>query len=313
MTELPPALFIMGPTAAGKTDLAIHLAEHYPFEIISVDSALVYRGMDIGTAKPEPELLKAYPHHLVDIIDPTESYSVGDFQRDASSLMADITERGKIPLLVGGTMLYFRGLQQGLATLPEADPAIRQQLDREIELHGLASLHQRLQLIDPVSATRIHPNDPQRLQRAIEVYEITGRSMTELIAETQNVLPYRVVKLILSPFKRAVLHQRIADRYHTMMEMGFVDEVEKLFVRPDCHSALPSTRCVGYRQVWQHLEGQYDQQTCVEKAIIATRQMAKRQLTWLRSNHDGTWFDTTENLPLSEITQFLSENLSFRT
>lgn len=301
----------MGPTAAGKTDLAIHLAQHYPFEIISVDSALVYRGMDIGTAKPEPEILKAYPHHLVDILDPTESYSVGDFQRDASQLMADITRRGKIPLLVGGTMLYFRALQQGLAKLPEANHEIRQRLDQEIAEHGLLHLHQRLQKIDPVAAQRIHPNDPQRLQRALEVYEITGKSMTDLITETESTLPYRVVKLILSPFERAVLHKRIADRYHLMLDKGFIAEVERLYSRPDCHAALPSIRCVGYRQVWRYLEGDYDQQTSIEKAIVATRQMAKRQLTWLRSNQDGTWFDTAESLPLDQITQFLSDNFTF--
>jgi tRNA dimethylallyltransferase len=301
----------MGPTAAGKTDLAIHLAQHYPFEIISVDSALVYRGMDIGTAKPEPDILKAYPHHLVDILDPTESYSVGDFQRDASQLMANISQRGKIPLLVGGTMLYFRALQQGLAKLPEANHEIRQRLDQEIAEHGLLHLHQRLQKIDPVAAQRIHPNDPQRLQRALEVYEITGKSMTDLITETESTLPYRVVKLILSPFERAVLHKRIADRYHLMLDKGFIAEVERFYSRPDCHAALPSIRCVGYRQVWRYLEGDYDQQTSIEKAIVATRQMAKRQLTWLRSNQDGTWFDTEESLPLAQITQFLSDNFTF--
>lgn len=298
----------MGPTAAGKTELAIRLAKKYPFEIISVDSALVYRGMDIGTAKPEPEILQAYPHHLVNILEPTEAYSVGDFRRDAMSLMADITSRGKIPLLVGGTMLYFRALQQGLAELPAANLTVRQKLDEERVAKGLEFLHQRLQQIDPVSAKRIHKNDPQRIQRALEVYEITGKSMTELTSLASSPLPYRVVKLILSPFNRAVLHQRIAERYQLMMETGFIEEVEKLFRREDCHPDLPSIRSVGYRQVWQYLEGEYDQQTCIDKAIIATRQMAKRQITWLRSHKDGTWFDTGQGLPMEEITHFLSDN-----
>lgn len=300
----------MGPTAAGKTDLALAIARQFPIEIISVDSALVYRGMDIGTAKPEPQILRDHPHHLVDIIDPTEAYSAGNFREDALHLMADITARGKMPLLVGGTMLYFKALQHGLADLPAADPGIRAKLEAEIEQFGLAHLHARLEKVDPVSAARIHLNDPQRIQRALEVYEITGQSMTELTKDTEQALPYKVIKIIVSPDDRAVLHQRIADRYKKMMSSGFIDEVRRLFDRPDCHVDLPAIRAVGYRQAWAHLAGEYDQETLVEKAIIATRQMAKRQLTWLRAQQDGIWFDSGSGLPIDQVLSYLKENLS---
>lgn len=295
----------MGPTAAGKTDLALDIVNRFPVEVISVDSALVYRGMDIGTAKPSAEILSKYPHHLVDIIDPTDSYSVGAFRTDALRLMAEITARGKVPLLVGGTMLYFKGLEQGLADLPTADMAIRAQLEREAEQYGLAHLHERLTRIDPVSATRIHINDPQRLQRALEVFEITGKSLTELTDVVPKKLPYQIIKLILSPFDRAVLHQRIAKRYNSMVEDGFLDEAKVLFNRKDCHPDLPSIRAVGYRQAWSHLSGEYDRDTMIEKAIIATRQMAKRQLTWLRAQPDGVWFDSGVDLPLEHIANYL--------
>jgi tRNA dimethylallyltransferase len=299
----------MGPTAAGKTDLALKLASAYPVEIISVDSALVYRGMEIGTAKPEPEILVKYPHHLVNILEPTAHYSVGDFRRDALALMSDITSRGKIPILVGGTMLYFKALQQGLADLPIADKAIRNKLDQQVEQHGLKYLHDRLMQIDPVSAKRIHQNDPQRLQRALEVYEITGKSLTELTQTTEPEITHRITKVILSPFDRAVLHDRIAKRYQLMMADGFIDEVKALYCRGDCHADLPAIRAVGYRQLWQHLAGDYDLDVAVEKAIIATRQMAKRQLTWLRAQEDGVWFDTGKNLPMTEIMSFLSDRI----
>jgi tRNA dimethylallyltransferase len=299
----------MGPTAAGKTDLAINIAKEYPVEIISVDSALVYRGMNIGTAKPSPAVLAEYPHHLIDILEPTERYSVGDFRRDALALMADITSRGKIPLLVGGTMLYFKALQQGLAELPAADPVIRQRLDIEAADKGLKYLHDRLAEIDPVSAKRIHQNDPQRLQRALEVYEITGQSLTALTQNTETTIPYRITKLILSPFDRAVLHQRIAKRYHIMMAEGFLEEVTALYQQAGYNAELSSMRAVGYRQVWQHLLGNFDLDTCIEKVIIATRQMAKRQLTWLRAQDDGVWFDSGDGLPMPEIMAFLSQNL----
>lgn len=299
----------MGPTAAGKTDLALALAEKYPVEIISVDSALVYKGMDIGTAKPSPDLLTRFPHHLVNLLDPTEAYSAGRFRDDALALMADITARGKVPLLVGGTMLYFKALQQGMSDLPSANPAVRAKLEAEAAEHGLAYLHKRLAEIDPVSAKRIHVNDPQRLQRALEVYELTGKSLTELTAESGEALPYDVTKVIVAPFERKVLHQRIADRYHKMVEQGFVDEVKQLYQRDDCHPQLPSIRAVGYRQAWSYLAGEYDEETFIYKAIVATRQMAKRQLTWLRAQQDGVWFDSTKGLPLEAVNQFVVEQV----
>ncbi|MDF1589085.1 MAG: tRNA (adenosine(37)-N6)-dimethylallyltransferase MiaA [Gammaproteobacteria bacterium] len=309
MYSLPPALFIMGPTAAGKTDLALQVAQQFPVEIISVDSALVYRGMDIGTAKPDKQVLEKYPHHLVDIIDPTQSYSAGSFRKDALALMDDITKRGKIPLLVGGTMLYFKALQQGLAELPSADSSVRAQLDRDAEQYGLGYLHDRLAKIDPISAARIHTNDPQRLQRALEVYEITGKSLTELTQNQTTLFPYHVFKIILSPFDRKVLHSRIAARYNVMIENGFIEEVKSLLDRGDCHQDLPSIRAVGYRQAWSFLNGEYDQATLIDKAIIATRQMAKRQLTWLRAQNDGVWFDSGPDLPVQQVLTYIAEQL----
>lgn len=308
--SMPPAIFIMGPTAAGKTDLALAVASAFPVEIISVDSALVYRGMDIGTAKPSAEVLQQYPHHLVDILDPTETYSAGRFRDDALTLMSDITARGKVPLLVGGTMLYFKALQQGLSALPAADAEVRSKLDATAREFGLKHLHQRLSEVDPVAAARIHVNDPQRLQRALEVYEITGKSLTELTAQSQQKLPYKVTKIIVAPFERAVLHQRIAQRYRTMVENGFIDEVKKLYHRGDCHPQLPSIRAVGYRQAWSYLAGDYDHDTFIEKAIIATRQMAKRQITWLRAQDDGVWFDSGQGLPEKPVTQYLTEQVA---
>lgn len=308
--RLPPAIFIMGPTAAGKTDLALDIAKHHPVEIISVDSALVYRGMDIGTAKPPPEILAQFPHHLVDILDPTQAYSAGRFRDDARELMADITARGKVPLLVGGTMLYFKALQEGMSNLPPADAKVRARLEAEAAQHGQAYLHQRLAEVDPTAAARIHINDPQRLQRALEVFEITGKSLTELTAESGDELPYDVTKVIVAPFDRAVLHQRIAKRYHQMVDEGFIQEVERLYKRGDCHPALPSIRAVGYRQAWSYLAGEYDRDTFIEKAIIATRQMAKRQITWLRAQQDGVWFDSGPDLPLAAVNQYLTAQVS---
>jgi len=307
---LPPAIFIMGPTAAGKTDLALELAKRHPVEIISVDSALVYKGMDIGTAKPSAATLAACPHHLVDILDPTQAYSAGSFRDDALALMADITARGKIPLLVGGTMLYFKALQQGMAELPSSDPAIRAKLDVEVAAYGLMHLHQRLSAVDPVSAQRIHQNDPQRLQRALEVYELTGKTLTELTAGQTYSLPYTVTKIIIAPFDRAILHQRIESRYRMMVADGFVEEVKALFEREDCHPQLPSIRAVGYRQAWSYLAGEYDEETFIYKAIVATRQMAKRQITWLRAQHDGVWFDSGKGLPVDAVNQYLTEQVT---
>ena len=307
--KLPSAIFIMGPTAAGKTDLAVRLAKEYPVEIISVDSALVYRRMNIGTAKPLPKVMRKHPHHLIDILEPTESYSVGNFRQDALALMLDITSRGKVPLLVGGTMLYFKALQYGLADLPSADPVIRARLSAEASDKGLIHLHNRLAEVDPISAKRIHQNDPQRIQRALEVYELSGSSLTELTEAPETLLPFQITKIILSPFDRKVLHQRIEERFRMMMANGLLEEVTSLYHSYENHSELTSLRAVGYRQVLQYLSGDYDLETCIKKAIIATRQMAKRQLTWLRSQNDSAWFDSDDGLLQSQVISLLARNI----
>lgn len=283
-SQLPPAIFLMGPTASGKTDLAMALYDKLPCDIVSVDSAMIYRDMNIGTATPDAEFLSRYPHRLVDILDPAESYSAADFRKDALEQMAEITAAGRIPLLVGGTMLYYQALVKGLAQLPQADQAIRDRLVAEAEQHGWESLHQRLQQVDPVAAERIHPNDPQRMQRALEVYELTGRSMTELWQEQeQQKLPYNLMQLCVMPPERKTIHERIEKRFHIMLEQGFEDEVRALWNRGDLDLQMPSVRCVGYRQMWEYFSGVWDYDTMVEKGIIATRQLAKRQVTWLRS------------------------------
>ena len=305
----PSAIFIMGPTAAGKTDLAVNIAKNYPVEIISVDSALVYCGMNIGTAKPSRAVLREFPHHLIDILDPIEPYSVGNFRQDALTLMLDITSRGKIPLLVGGTMLYFKALQDGLADLPSADPIIRKRLCSEVSDKGLLHLHNRLVEVDPVSAKRIHQNDPQRIQRALEVYEIMGRTLTDLTQVSETTLPYQVTKIVLSPFDRKVLHKRIENRFQKMMASGLLEEVTNLYQLYDNHSELTSLRAVGYRQILQYLAGDYDLETCIEKSIVATRQMAKRQLTWLRAQNDTAWFDSADGIPLSQVISLLTRNI----
>lgn len=293
--QLPPAIFLMGPTASGKTDLAMALYDRLPCEIISVDSAMIYREMNIGTATPEAEFLARYPHRLVDILDPTESYSAADFRADALAQMAEISAAGKIPLLVGGTMLYYQALLKGLAQLPQADQTIRDRLVQEAEQHGWEFLHQRLQRVDPVAAQRIHPNDPQRMQRALEVYELTGRSMTELWQEQeQQRLPYNVAQLCVMPQERKTLHERIEKRFHIMLEQGFEEEVRALWERGDLNLQMPSIRCVGYRQMWEYFSGTWDYDTMVDKGIIATRQLAKRQVTWLRSWPDLNTFSSTD-------------------
>jgi len=299
----------MGPTAAGKTDLAVRLAKEYPVEIISVDSALVYRRMNIGTAKPLPKVMRKHPHHLIDILEPTESYSVGNFRQDALALMLDITSRGKVPLLVGGTMLYFKALQYGLADLPSADPVIRARLSAEASDKGLIHLHNRLAEVDPISAKRIHQNDPQRIQRALEVYELSGSSLTELTEAPETLLPFQITKIILSPFDRKVLHQRIEERFRMMMANGLLEEVTSLYHSYENHSELTSLRAVGYRQVLQYLSGAYDLETCIKKAIIATRQMAKRQITWLRAQNDSIWFDSDDDLIQSQVISLLERNI----
>lgn len=327
----PVAIYLMGPTAAGKTDLAVALTKVLPCDIISVDSALIYRGMDIGTAKPDQELLADAPHRLIDICDPSESYSAAQFRDDALQEATDILAQGRIPLFVGGTMMYFKTLDQGLATLPSADPVIRQRILQEADEKGWEFLHQRLQQVDPASAKRIHPNDPQRLQRALEVYEITGKSMTDLWREQavateqqkanekqetgQNVeahytnwgrdsfssLPYNALSFAVLPKERSTLHERIALRFSQMLENGFIEEVEMLYRRGDLDSSMPSMRCVGYRQVWEYLEGKLDYDEMVEKGIIATRQLAKRQITWLRRWPDLHWLESEDSELLAKV------------
>lgn len=282
----------MGPTASGKTALALELAEHHNCEIISVDSALIYRGMDIGTAKPSAEELARGPHRLIDIRDPCESYSAADFRSDCLREIEQIVNMGKTPLLVGGTMLYFKALLEGLSPLPSADEAIRAQIQQEAEQLGWQVLHQELARIDPVSAARIHPNDPQRLGRALEVYRISGKSLTELTQEKSPELPYDVVQFAIAPQERKTLHGLIETRFMQMLQAGFSDEVAKLKQRGDLHLDMPSMRCVGYRQCWQYLEGEFDHDTMVEKAVAATRQLAKRQLTWLRGWPELNWLES---------------------
>jgi tRNA dimethylallyltransferase len=287
----------MGPTASGKTDLAVSLVEELPCEIISVDSALVYRGMDIGTAKPDAETLARAPHRLIDILDPAESYSAADFSSDALREMAAISAAGKVPLLVGGTMLYFRSLYRGLSTLPAADDSVRRRIEQQAQEQGWQAMHRRLAEVDPQSAARIHANDPQRIQRALEVYEISGESLSAHFArQQQGEFPYRVTQLALVPADRQELHERIRQRFHQMLELGLVSEVETLSARTDLHAELPSMRSVGYRQVLKYLAGDYTYDIMVEKGIIATRQLAKRQLTWLRSEDAAMQLESMDKL-----------------
>ncbi|MHB1075858.1 tRNA (adenosine(37)-N6)-dimethylallyltransferase MiaA [Thiobacillus sp.] len=279
----PPAIFLMGPTASGKTALAVGLVERFPVEIISVDSALVYRDMAIGTAKPDAATLARAPHHLLDIRDPTETYSAAAFCDDARRLMADIAARGRVPLLVGGTMLYFRALLQGLDDLPRADAALRKELEGEAAARGWPALHAELATVDPATAARLAPNDSQRIGRALEIFRLTGTPMSALLDRVQSELPYRVLQLALIPSDRALLHQRIATRFDAMLAEGLVDEMERLRRRYALNADLPSMRAVGYRQAWAYLDGDIDQKALREQGIAATRQLAKRQLTWLRS------------------------------
>ncbi|QGX90562.1 tRNA (adenosine(37)-N6)-dimethylallyltransferase MiaA [Tatumella sp. TA1] len=293
-SQLPKAVFIMGPTASGKTALAIELAQTLPVEIISVDSALVYRGMDIGTAKPTIVEQAAAPHHLLDIIDPSQSYSAADFRRDALVKMAEITQRGAIPVLVGGTMLYFKALLEGLSPLPSANAEIRQQLEQRAKLEGWETLHQELCLIDPQAGKRIHPNDPQRLTRALEVFLISGKTLTELTETAGEALPYEVFQFAIAPQEREVLHQRIEQRFHQMLNEGFEAEARALYQRGDLHVDMPSVRCVGYRQMWSWLDGEIDYNEMVFRGICATRQLAKRQMTWLRGWNSLVWLDSLQ-------------------
>ena len=297
----PPAIFLLGPTASGKSDLAMKLTSHLPVELVSVDSALVYRDMNIGTAKPDAEILRQYLHHLVDIRNPDEVYSAADFRSEVLTLMSAISERGNIPLLVGGTMLYFKVLIEGIASMPAADSAIREKIVREAKTGGWQKVHQRLAEVDPESAARIHPNDPQRLQRALEIWELTGESMTQLHKKQQDLvsLPFSVCQLAIIPSDRADLHRIIAARFEQMIKDGFIEEVEHLREKYDLNAELPSIKSVGYRQVWQYLEGEVDRKAMQERAIIATRQLAKRQFTWLRG-----WSNLKE-IPFPEVNEAL--------
>lgn len=287
MAATPLAVAIMGPTASGKTAAALEIARHLPCEIISVDSALVYREMNIGTAKPHPDELAAVPHHLIDILDPTQAYSAMQFRSDTLRLAEQIHARGKLPLLVGGTMLYFKVLRDGLDDLPEADPALRARLDEEATRDGVPAQHARLATLDAVTAARLKPNDSQRIQRALEVIALTGKPMSALLTQQgaqAQALPFTLLPLALEPADRAVLHERIARRFDLMLENdALLDEVRALRARGDLHLGLPSMRCVGYRQVWEYLDGCYGYAAMRERGIIATRQLAKRQITWLRS------------------------------
>lgn len=290
---LPPAILLMGPTASGKTKLAIELTERGPFDLISVDSGMVYRGMDIGTAKPDAATLQRAPHRLIDILDPAECYSAAQFRRDALREMAAITAAGRTPLLVGGTMLYFKVLLEGLAAMPDADPVLRAQLDAEAALKGWPALHARLADVDPVAAARLQPNDSQRLQRALEVYELTGKPLSQWHAEQTPAaaLPYRLTRIALAPPERVVLHERIERRFDEMLAQGLVAEVAGLKARTDLHAGLPAMRAVGYAQVWAYLDGAYDAAEMRLRSIYATRQLAKRQHTWLRRFQVAQWHD----------------------
>lgn len=300
--QRPLAVLLMGPTAAGKTDLAIDIRERLDGEIISVDSAMIYRDMDIGSAKPSAQELARAPHRLIDICDPAESYSAAQFRDDALAEMHDIEAHGKLPLLVGGTMMYYKRLVEGVANLPAADDEVRRQLQQDAEREGLEALHRRLAEVDPASAARIHPNDPQRLMRALEVYALAGRPMSELWREQRReTFPFRLLSIGLAPADRSVLHQRIERRFSLMLDAGFLDEVAALKARGDLSLSMPSMKSVGYRQAWQYLDGEFDRDTFVHRGVVATRQLAKRQLTWLRSWPELTWVDPLAGKPAERL------------
>lgn len=307
----PTVALIMGPTGAGKTDLAMHLmdrlSDRLPLEIVSVDSAMVYRGMDIGTGKPDADVLHRYPHHLVDILDPSEVYSAGQFVRDAQRLIVEIHARGKLPLLVGGTMLYFRALRQGIAEMPAADPGIRAALSAEADVVGWPALHRQLAAIDPQAAARIQPRDGQRIQRALEVFRITGRSLSDLHAAALPVdTPFDFIQTAWLPSDRERLYKAIATRFQSMMQRGFLAEVRRLYERGDLHADLPALRSVGYRQLWEHLAGTVDLQSAITNAIYATRHLARRQLVWLRADKNIHVFDPLESLSVAHMEQFIA-------
>ncbi|SFU55635.1 tRNA dimethylallyltransferase [Nitrosomonas eutropha] len=311
-TESPAAIFLMGPTASGKSGMAMEIARHFPVEIISVDSAQVYRYMDIGSAKPDKSIQAEIPHHLIDLINPDESYSAAQFREDALSTMHRITARGKVPLLAGGTMLYFKVLRQGLATLPAADEAMRKELEQSACERGWPAMHVVLSRLDPVTAERIKPNDSQRIQRALEVYYLTGRPMSEMLKQQQNRdFPYRVFNIALLPGDRSVLHARISQRFDKMLEIGLVDEVH--MIRDQCQvtADMPAMRCVGYRQVYMYLENEISLTEMRERGVFATRQLAKRQLTWLRAMHELQSFDCLDNQLTQQIIGFIQKQRIF--
>ncbi|MED5493577.1 tRNA (adenosine(37)-N6)-dimethylallyltransferase MiaA [Halopseudomonas pachastrellae] len=305
-SALPPLVCLMGPTASGKTDLAMYLYDQFPCELVSVDSVLVYRGMDIGSAKPDAQTLQRYPHHLIDMLDPAEPYSAARFRDDALALIQDITARGRVPLLVGGTMLYFKALAGGLASMPSADPVVRARIEAMALEQGWPAVHAALAQVDPASAERIHPNDPQRISRAYEVFLGSGITLTqwherqhaEKAADQtpgSGVLPYTVRYLAVAPRERSVLHERIAERFSLMLQQGLISEVEALHARGDLDVSMPSIRAVGYRQVWDYLEGRLSYEQMHERGVIATRQLAKRQFTWLRGwNEPIEWLDSLD-------------------
>ncbi len=297
-----PVIAIMGPTASGKTGLALEIAQQVESEVISVDSALVYKGMDIGTAKPTLEERAGVVHHLIDIIDPVETYSVSQFVKDTNVLIGDILARGKVPILAGGTMMYFNALINGISPLPKSNENVRDEITEQAQRLGWSKLHDELCRVDPVSGERIHPNDPQRITRALEVFRSTGKTLTYWQQQEGDKCPYNIAQFAIAPAERAVLHTRIATRFDIMLEQGFEKEVLKLYERSDLHEALPSIRSVGYRQMWQYLDGQLSYAEMREKGIIATRQLAKRQLTWLRGWEQVTWLDTFANDNLTKIT-----------
>ena len=307
----PYAVCLMGPTASGKTDLAIRLCERYPFKIISVDSSQVYRGMDIGTAKPDHEVLEKTPHRLIDIRNPGETYSAADFCSDALREMKEITAAGEIPLLVGGTMFYFRALNNGLSSLPPASKLIRQRLDAEAAKVGWPKLHARLEELDSITAARIDKNDGQRIQRALEIFELTGERPSELsVRHKGKSIQYNLIKIVLSPSDRKVLHKKIALRFEQMLSLGLVEEVSKLRANGLLAATMPAARTVGYRQVWQHLDGEIDYSQLVDKGVAATRQLAKRQLTWLRNQSANTWLDSTARGLNSAVYRYISSKFA---
>ena len=310
-TDSPIAIFIMGATATGKTDLALAVYNELSSELISVDSALVYRGMDIGTAKPDAQTLTNFPHHLIDIIEPEDVYSAGQFREDALQLMQKTVTNQRTPILVGGTMLYFNALQKGMANMPEVDDSVKQAIETEAKTKGILAMHERLKSVDAVAAERIHPNDPQRIKRALELYDFTGKALTEFWSEqAQNKagssFPYQRIKIALMPADRIELRKRITTRFDNMLQQGFIEEVESLFKRGNLHADMPSIRAVGYRQVWSYLAGEYGYDEMREKAIIATAQLAKRQMTWLRKETECNFID-----PIALNTQKVLKNLKF--